>query len=77
MGLHLPFPETLRWATKKTAVFRNRLVAAPADEALIAYAHPGRSTEQLAKEVLAWGKSPYTLDHPANESMISFASHIC
>lgn len=34
-----------------------------ADTVLIAYAHPGSSTEQLAKEVLGWGKPVRTLHH--------------
>jgi len=58
-----PFPDTIGRATKETAVFRNRFIAALADTVLIAYAHPGSSTEQLAKEVLGWGKPVRTLHH--------------
>lgn len=64
-----PFAETVRRATKETAVMRNRVVAAFADEVLIAYAHPSSSTEQLAKEVLSWGKRVYTLPHGQNAYM--------
>jgi predicted Rossmann fold nucleotide-binding protein DprA/Smf involved in DNA uptake len=49
--------------TKETAVYRNRFVAALADAVLIAYAHPGSSTEQLAREIVDWGKPVYTLPH--------------
>lgn len=58
-----PFPDTIRRATKETAIFRNRIIVALADTVLLAYTHPGSSTEQLAKEVSGWGKSDYTLAH--------------
>lgn len=58
-----PFPDSVGRATKETAVYRNRFIAALADAVLIAYAYPGSSTEQLAKEVLGWGKPVYTLPH--------------
>jgi predicted Rossmann fold nucleotide-binding protein DprA/Smf involved in DNA uptake len=61
-----PFPDSVRRATKETAIYRNRFVAALADTVLIAYAHPGSSTEQLAQEVLGWGKPVYTLAHESN-----------
>jgi len=71
-----PFPESVRRASKKTAIYRNRLVAALAGDVLIAYAHPGSSTEQLAREVLAWGKPLYALDHPANEGLITLGAQL-
>jgi predicted Rossmann fold nucleotide-binding protein DprA/Smf involved in DNA uptake len=61
-----PFPDSVRRATRETAIYRNRFVAALADVVLIAYAHPGSSTEQLAQEVLGWGKPVYTLAHESN-----------
>jgi predicted Rossmann fold nucleotide-binding protein DprA/Smf involved in DNA uptake len=61
-----PFPETVRRATTRTAVRRNRLVVALADEVLIAHAHPGSKTAQLAAEVAGWGKPVWTLRHPSN-----------
>ena len=64
-----PFPDTIRRATKETAIFRNRFIAALADTVLIAYAHPGSSTEALAKEMLGWGKQVWALDHPANQHL--------
>jgi hypothetical protein len=33
---------------------------------LIAHAHPGSKTAQLAQEVAGWDKLVFTLDHPAN-----------
>jgi predicted Rossmann fold nucleotide-binding protein DprA/Smf involved in DNA uptake len=55
---------------RKTAVYRNRFVAALAGTILIAYAHLGSSTGQLAQEALAWGKPVFTLAHPANEHLL-------
>ena len=69
-----PFPDTIRRATKETAHFRNRFAAALADAVLIAYAHPGGKTEQLAQEVIAWGKPAYTIDHPANENLLALGA---
>lgn len=61
-----PFAEAIRRASAQTATQRNRFVAALADQILIAHAHPGSKTAQLAQEVTAWGKRVFTLDHPAN-----------
>ncbi|MEW5987219.1 MAG: DNA-processing protein DprA [Chloroflexota bacterium] len=56
-----PFPDSIHRATRETAVYRNRFVAALADEVFVAYAHPGGHTEQLVQEITAWGKPLYTL----------------
>lgn len=64
-----PFPDHVRRITKETAIYRNRLVAALADEVLLAYAHPGSSTERLAQEVQQWGKPVFTLPHRNNAHM--------
>lgn len=64
-----PFPDTIRRATKETAIFRNCFIAALADRLLIAYAHPNSSTEQLAKEVLEWGKPVCILPHESTTSL--------
>jgi len=55
-------------------VTRNRVAAALADDVLIAHAQPGSKTEQLAQEVLEWGKPAYTLDHPANEHLLALGA---
>ncbi len=63
------FPDTVRRATAETAYQRNRFVAAMADQILIAHAHPGSKTAQLAQEI-AEGKKPlFMLNHSANESL--------
>ena len=57
-----PFGEQVRRITAETAVARNRFVAALADQVLIAHAEPGSKTEQLAREVEAWGKQVVELE---------------
>jgi predicted Rossmann fold nucleotide-binding protein DprA/Smf involved in DNA uptake len=65
------FGEKVRRMTADTALTRNRFVAALADTVLMAHAQPGSKTEQLAQEVVGWGKPVYTLDHPANEHLLA------
>jgi len=65
-----PFPESVRRATKETAVTRNRFIAALADTILIAYAHPDSSTQQLAYEAKAWSRSVYVLPNSANHHLV-------
>ena len=69
-----PFGEKVRRMTADTALTRNRFVAALADTVLIAHAQPGSKTEQLAQEVLGWGKPVHTLDHPANEHLLALGA---
>ena len=66
-----PFEEKVRRMTADTALTRNRFVAALADTVLIAHAQPTSKTEQLAQEVVEWGKQVHTLDHPANEHLLA------
>lgn len=44
-----------RRATRESALIRNELVAALADEAYIAYAAPNSFTEQLTARLISWG----------------------
>jgi predicted Rossmann fold nucleotide-binding protein DprA/Smf involved in DNA uptake len=69
-----PFGEKVRRMTADTALTRNRFVAALADTVLIAHAQPGSKTEQLAQEVVGWGKQVYTLDHPANGYLLALGA---
>ena len=69
-----PFGEKVRRMTADTALTRNRFVAALADTVLIAHAQPGSKTEQLAQEVMGWGKEVHTLDHPANEHLLALGA---
>ena len=66
-----PFKEEVRRASTVTAAVRNRLVAALADEALIAHAEPGSKTETLALDLIATGKPVYTIDHPTNAHLLA------
>lgn len=52
-----PFPDSVKRATKATALVRNRLVAALAERVLVVYAAPGGATEGLCREIEGWGKS--------------------
>lgn len=61
-----PFGDPVRRVTRETAAERNRVAAALAETVLIAHAHEGSATWQLAQAALAWGKPVVTLDHPAN-----------
>ena len=72
-----PFEEKVRRLTVDTALTRNRFVAALADTVLIAHAQPGSKTEQLAQEVVGWGKHVYTLAHPANERLLALGVRNC
>lgn len=65
-----PFPNTVRRASKETAIFRNRFMVALADNVLIPYAHPGSSSEQLAHVAKQWGKLVFTLNNPVNQHLI-------
>lgn len=67
-----PFKPSVRRVNQVTATIRNRLVAALADEVLIAHAGPGSKTEALAKEISSSGKPVYALDHWANEHLYHF-----
>jgi len=51
-----PFPPEMKRGTSADGTFRNRFVAALADEVLIAHASTGGKIERLAREVAAWGK---------------------
>ena len=71
-----PFDDKVRRMTRETATYRNRFVAALADQVLIAHARPGSKTEALAREVLEWGKPLYTLDHPANHHLLELGAKV-
>jgi predicted Rossmann fold nucleotide-binding protein DprA/Smf involved in DNA uptake len=49
---------------------RNRFVGALADKILVPFAAPASKTEQLCRDLAAWGKPVLTLDDPANRNLI-------
>jgi predicted Rossmann fold nucleotide-binding protein DprA/Smf involved in DNA uptake len=69
-----PFAEKQRRATVEMALYRNRFVAALADQIFVAYAEPNSKTEQFCREVLAWGKPLYTLESDANARLVALGA---
>ena len=49
-----PFLDTPKRVTKDSAILRNRLVAALADEAYVAHVEPGGQTEQIVELLTGW-----------------------
>lgn len=74
--LFSPFPAAIRRATTETAYQRNRFVAALADQVLIAHAHPGSKTAQLAQHLVEQGRPVFTLDHPANGHLLTMGLQV-
>lgn len=71
-----PFVEKVKRMTAATALTRNRFAAALADAVLIAHAQPGSKTEQLAQEVMEWGKEVYTLDSAVNDNLLALGAKV-
>jgi len=53
---------SLKRATRESARFRNRVVAALATHVFVAYAEAGGATEGFCREALQWGKRLYTFE---------------
>jgi predicted Rossmann fold nucleotide-binding protein DprA/Smf involved in DNA uptake len=51
-----PFEAKHKRATVRSALYRNRMVAALADAVVVVHASSGGRTERFFREVLAWGK---------------------
>ena len=56
------------------SLYRNRFVAAVADQVFIAYASPSSKTEQFCREILAWQKPVYTFGHASNENLMTLGA---
>lgn len=69
-----PFGVKHRRATAELADERNRLVAALASEIFVAYAAPGGKTENLCREVIAKGKTLFTVDCGENASLVALGA---
>ncbi len=74
MLLISPFIEKPRRPSTKTTLYRNRLVAALADQVFVAYAEPSGKTESLCREVVSWQKSLYTLESEHNANIIALGA---
>jgi predicted Rossmann fold nucleotide-binding protein DprA/Smf involved in DNA uptake len=71
-----PFGAHVKRATTESALIRNRLLAQAADALLVAHAEPGGKTEQLAVEMIATGRTVYTLDHPTNARLFALGARL-
>jgi predicted Rossmann fold nucleotide-binding protein DprA/Smf involved in DNA uptake len=64
-----PFPAGRCRPTLQTAAYRNRFVAALATSVFVACASPGGNTEQLIREVVAWGTPVFTFAADATDNL--------
>jgi len=71
-----PFDDPVRRSTTQLACIRNRFVAALAESLLIPFAARQSNTEQFAAEMLAAGKSVYTLPDPESQPLISLGARL-
>lgn len=69
-----PFSANQRRVTAELAEQRNRLVAALASEAFVAYAAPGGKTEVLCREIITARKPLYTVDCPENANLLALGA---
>jgi predicted Rossmann fold nucleotide-binding protein DprA/Smf involved in DNA uptake len=68
-----PFSEKRR-ASKDMAVYRNRVVAALADEVFIAYAERAGKLHSFCRELVSWGKRVYTFSSRLNKDLIAMGA---
>lgn len=71
-----PFAAGAKRPTRERGYKRNRLAAALTEAVIIAYAHPGSSTERLAQEVLGWGKRVWLVDHALNRRWVGEGARV-
>lgn len=69
-----PFAEQDRRVTAELARERNALVAAIADELLIAHAEIDSKTEAFARTVATWGKPLLTLADDSNANLLALGA---
>ena len=74
MLLISPFVDKPRRPSIRTTLYRNRLVAALADQVFVAYAEPSGKTESLCREVVSWQKPLYTLESDHNANIIALGA---
>lgn len=68
-----PFSEKRRPSTDM-AVYRNKVVAALADEVFVAYAEPAGKLQKFCKELIGWGKRVYTFSGRLNKELIAMGA---
>lgn len=69
-----PFPPGQRRATARLATMRNEFVTALAERTLIPHARPGSNTEQLARKLIASGKSVFTFHDNENDGLLKLGA---
>ena len=69
-----PFPDNRHRGDVEMAFYRNRFVAALADEIFVAYAAPSSKTEQFCRETLGWGKTLYTIESDINSGLVAMGA---
>lgn len=69
-----PFAHHRHRSDVKMTLYRNRFVAALADQIFVPYAASGSKTEQLCVDIIAWGKSLYTLSSDENSNVIALGA---
>lgn len=69
-----PFPDNRHRSDIQMSLYRNRFVAALADQVFIPYAGPSSKTEQFCREILAWNKPVHTFSHTSNENLITLGA---
>jgi predicted Rossmann fold nucleotide-binding protein DprA/Smf involved in DNA uptake len=65
-----PFKDGYRRVTAGLAEERNKLVAALANEVVVLHANPGGRTDRLCRQLMADGKTVWTLDARDNADII-------
>jgi len=65
-----PFSDSVTRIKKETAIFRNLLAAALAEEVFLPFASPEGKTEKFCLELLALGKPVFTLDSIEAQNII-------
>lgn len=69
-----PFDEKHCRITVETSNIRNKFVAALSEKVFVAYAAPGSKTEQFCKDILASGKTIFTLKSDDNKKLIELGA---
>lgn len=68
------FAPKQRRATADLADQRNRFVAALASRSFVSHAAPGGKTEALCREMIAMGKTLFTVDAPENANLLTLGA---
>lgn len=71
MVLASPFDGRTKRATAETALKRNLIISALAENVFVAYAAPGSKTETLCRTISKWKKPCFTFTHDANSNLLS------